>query len=86
MPGCDGRPASIHQVVSAEAASAAAAVAVAVKPAALAQPRKVRRWRPGTVALREIRKYQRTTALLIRKAPFQRLVKEDRLHELQVAT
>lgn len=35
-----------------------------------------RRYRPGTVALREIRKYQKGTELLIRKLPFQRLVKE----------
>lgn len=34
------------------------------------------RWRPGTVALREIRKFQKGTELLIRKAPFQRLVRE----------
>lgn len=34
------------------------------------------RYRPGTVALREIRKYQRTTDLLIRKLPFARLVRE----------
>ena len=34
------------------------------------------RYRPGTVALREIRKYQRTTELLIRRLPFQRLVRE----------
>ena len=34
------------------------------------------RYRPGTVALREIRKYQKSTELLIRKLPFQRLVKE----------
>jgi histone H3 len=34
------------------------------------------RYRPGTVALREIRKYQRSTDLLIKKAPFQRLVRE----------
>ena len=34
------------------------------------------RFRPGTVALREIRKYQKTTELLIRKLPFQRLVRE----------
>ena len=32
--------------------------------------------RPGTVALREIRKYQKSTELLIRKLPFQRLVRE----------
>ena len=34
------------------------------------------RYRPGTVALREIRKYQKSTELLIRKMPFQRLVRE----------
>jgi histone H3/H4 len=30
----------------------------------------------GTVALREIRRYQKSTDLLIRKLPFQRLVRE----------
>lgn len=34
------------------------------------------RWRPGTVALREIRKYQKTGDLLVPKAPIQRLVQE----------
>ncbi len=34
------------------------------------------RFRPGTVALREIRKYQKSTELLLRKLPFQRLVRE----------
>ena len=38
--------------------------------------KKPRRFRPGTVALREIRKYQRSTELLIRKLPFQRLLRE----------
>jgi histone H3/H4 len=38
--------------------------------------RKKRRYRQGNVALREIRKYQRSTELLIRKAPFRRLVRE----------
>ncbi|KAH7415542.1 hypothetical protein KP509_14G050600 [Ceratopteris richardii] len=33
-------------------------------------------YRPGTVALREIRKYQKSTELLIRRLPFQRLVRE----------
>mmetsp|Transcript_19590 Transcript_19590/g.32671 ORF Transcript_19590/g.32671 Transcript_19590/m.32671 type:complete len:148 (+) Transcript_19590:100-543(+) len=41
-----------------------------------APARKPRRFRPGTVALREIRKYQRSTELLIRKLPFARLVRE----------
>lgn len=34
------------------------------------------RFRPGTVALRQIRRYQKSTDLLIRKAPFARLVRE----------
>jgi len=38
--------------------------------------KKPHRYRPGTVALREIRKYQKSTDLLIKKAPFQRLVRE----------
>lgn len=38
--------------------------------------KKPHRFRPGTVALREIRKYQKGTELLIRKLPFQRLVRE----------
>ena len=38
--------------------------------------KKPRRFRPGTVALRQIRRYQKSTDLLIRKIPFQRLVKE----------
>merc|ERR1712194_104301 len=42
--------------------------------------KKPHRFRPGTVAIREIRKYQRSTDLLIRKLPFQRLVK-DLAHE-----
>ena len=38
--------------------------------------RKKRRYRSGTVALREIVRYQKSTELLIRKVPFQRLVRE----------
>jgi histone H3 len=38
--------------------------------------KKPHRFKPGTVALREIRKYQKSTDLLIRKLPFQRLVRE----------
>ena len=54
---------------------------LATKAARKSQPsvggvKKPHRYRPGTVALREIRKYQKSTDLLIRKAPFQRLVKE----------
>ena len=38
--------------------------------------KKPHRYRLGTVALREIRWYQKSTELLIRKLPFQRLVRE----------
>lgn len=37
---------------------------------------KRRRFRPGTVALRDIRRYQKSTELVIRRRPFQRLVRE----------
>ena len=39
-------------------------------------PKKGFRYRPGTLALREIRRYQKSTELLIRKRPFMRLVRE----------
>ena len=37
---------------------------------------KKRRYKPGTMALREIRHYQKTTDLLLRKLPFARVVRE----------
>ena len=40
------------------------------------EPMKKRKYHPGTLALREIRRYQKSTDLLIRKLPFQRLVRE----------
>ena len=43
---------------------------------ATAGVKKPHRYRPGTVALREIRRYQKSTELLLRKAPFQRFVRE----------
>ena len=53
---------------------------IASKAAAKAKPaggvKRPHRFRPGTVALREIRKFQKSTELLIRKLPFQRLVRE----------
>ena len=36
----------------------------------------MRRFRPGTVALREIRKFQKSTNLLIPKLPFRRLIRQ----------
>ncbi|GAX77127.1 hypothetical protein CEUSTIGMA_g4573.t1 [Chlamydomonas eustigma] len=46
------------------------------QPALASPQRKKPRYRPGTVALREIRKYQKSTELLVRKLPFSRLVRE----------
>ncbi|XP_040599774.1 histone H3-like [Mesocricetus auratus] len=51
-------------------------VACKTAPATGVVKKKQRRYRPGTVALREIRRYQKTTELLIRRAPFQHLVRE----------
>jgi len=47
-----------------------------LSPLSIGGVKKPHRYRPGTVALREIRKYQKSTDLLIRKLPFQRLVRE----------
>ena len=47
-----------------------------IRKSASGGPKKPHRFRPGTVALREIRRYQKSTELLIRRAPFQRLVRE----------
>ena len=38
--------------------------------------KKATRFKPGTVALREIRKYQKSTELLLRRQPFQRIVRD----------
>ena len=42
--------------------------------------RKHRRYRPSTIVLREIRNYQNSTELLIRKLPFQNLLRHSDLH------
>lgn len=52
------------------------AIKAAHKSASNGGVKKPVRYRPGTVALREIRRYQKSTDLLIRKLPFQRLVRE----------
>lgn len=56
--------------------------------AALQTPvRKPHRFRPGTVALREIRKEQKRTDFAIRRAPFRRLVREialDMFNEVRI--
>lgn len=48
----------------------------AVSTSAGAVTKRRHRWRPGTKALREIKKYQKSTEHLIQKNPFSRLVRE----------
>ena len=43
---------------------------------AMVKPKTKPKFRPGEVALREIRRYQGSTELLIKKLPFQRVVRE----------
>ena len=62
--------------IAAKKAAAAAAARKEQKRAPAGGVRKTYRFRPGTVALKEIRQYQKSTELLIRKLPFQRLVRE----------
>ena len=54
----------------------AVAAKAAIKAAPLVGTLRKHRYRPGTVALREIRRYQKSTELLTRRLPFQRLVRE----------
>ena len=63
-----------------ERAARAAEAAKAAKKSGVKAPKggvkKLHRYRPGTVALKEIRRYKKSTELFIRKLPFQRLVRE----------
>lgn len=54
---------------------AAKAARKSTTPAAAGSMKRPHRYRAGTVALKEIRRYQKSTELLIRKQPFQRMVR-----------
>ena len=47
-----------------------------VVPTKKVVPTTARKYKPGTVAIRDIRRYQKGTEVLLRKLPFQRLVRE----------
>jgi histone H3 len=49
---------------------------VVMSAPALSGVKRPHRYRPGTVALREIRRFQKSTELLLRRRPFARLVRE----------
>lgn len=63
-----GGKAPRKQIATKAATKSASSISAGIK--------KPHRYRPGTVALREIRRYQKSTELLIRRLPFQRLVRE----------
>ena len=73
--GADG-PASLQRAIKVRQAQEEKKAAKTKKNPKTGGFKKPRRYRPGVVALREIRKYQKSTNLLIRKLPFQRLVRE----------
>jgi hypothetical protein len=68
--------------LSAPPAAGAAAAAAATPGGGAAKTRKPFRYRPGTRALKEIRKFQKSTDLLVRKLPFARLVRPSSPHWL----
>jgi len=59
--------------------------AIATKQFTIPRKKGPHRWRPGTVALRDIRKYQKSTELLIKRSPFARLVREIMADHSRVA-
>jgi histone H3 len=68
---------STHKTMGGKCPPRALAAKAAIRTApSTGGVRKPHRYRPGTCALREIRRYQKSTELLIRRLPFQRLVKE----------
>ncbi|KAK3692762.1 histone H3-like centromeric protein cse-4 [Podospora appendiculata] len=69
-------PRKAMRQMAASGVSKRASDTAAVQPGdPIPRPRK-RRYRPGTLALKEIRRYQANTDLLISKLPFARLVRE----------
>lgn len=64
MPRLTNRPTGLHTNLPGD------------PPTSTSRTTVKRRYRPGTKALREIRQYQKSSELLIRKLPFARLVKE----------
>lgn len=71
------KPAAVATPIKKATKTAKATKATAeVALTAQGEMRKKRRWHPGTVALRNIRRQQRSTSLLMQKLPFQRCVRE----------
>ncbi|KAG7007934.1 histone H3 [Physcia stellaris] len=74
--GTGGRGGRVGGKPIAQASKSAKRKSNGVANASAPKERKPRRYRPGTLALKEIRRYQRSTDLLMLKLPFSRLVRE----------
>jgi histone H3 len=72
-----GKKPKMNSKASVATGSKASKVEKAKKKTAPAEGgvKREHRWRPGTVALREIKRYQKQTTLMLAKAPFQRFVR-----------
>lgn len=66
----------LKKVVPSNTKNFMTAAAARIAAPATGGVKKPHRYRPGTVALREIRRYQKSTELLIPKATFKRLLRE----------
>ncbi|UZO11710.1 Histone H3-like centromeric protein hH3v [Rhizophagus irregularis] len=73
---------NLKRIVKRKLATSKKVLANRTRPGDPIRPIKPRRYRPGTIALREIKRYQKTTNLLIRKLPFSRVVREIALEIL----
>lgn len=70
------KPAGAPRGTTKKAPKAGKTVATAGADGGEAKARKPHRYHPGTVSLREIRRYQRSTDLLMRKSPVQRVIRQ----------
>ena len=77
-----GGKAPTEQLATSSARSAARKAGVRKASGQAGGRKKPHRYRPGTVALRQIRRYQKSTELLLRKEPFRRTVREIAEQEL----
>ncbi|CAH1761827.1 6391_t:CDS:2 [Entrophospora sp. SA101] len=83
QPQTKRRPAAAKKFPRRIASATSSPHAIKTRPGDPIRPSKPRRYKPGTVALREIRQYQKTTNLLLRKLPFSRVVREIAMEILQ---
>jgi hypothetical protein len=75
LAGAESRARDVRSPTRPAVVCAHVLTCIAVGQAGPAPDRAKKRYKPGTVALREIRRYQKSTDLLLLRTPFQRLVR-----------